>query len=497
MDRLQEYIVHHNNKGNNKLFNNTTTMADRKNLGLKSNTKKKGNASSSSSNGCTSNNALVALIVAAFLFSAATMFIVSPKVARSIAVLDNMGMGIDVPEENLRKNKKKGSAAAPATTETEIIETPAMAPLPPGAPRSSISDLVTWMLSSNDKDAKTQHAALSTLNDSPRTPLEFAPGSLSLSHASTLSHCYADPSVYGRHFNSDGSRVRVSYADEHKLIYVMLPKSGSSTARYMLENHFNAKEVNKSLKPKDYRKGRSMEGVEVISFVRDPLSRFFSQYDEAFVRTAPWVTQTPHPFPYIFENLHSYHDYEDVFCPPSTRNSRKDCLYRKSKENGTLVERLERFVQDYDGRSPFDIHLKLQVPILSSTDGEPLHITQLYNTTDSEGGWKRIAKQFLGEDAEHFGNQKQGEGVIAGRSYPRRFNSSMVSVDTQRRICELTLLDYCCLNLPLPEVCVGQHYSNNGDDEESLRELFCVLDGEGHIQPGIFPGNRRRPPVAN
>ena len=40
----------------------------------------------------------------------------------------------------------------------------------------------------------------------------------------------------------------------------------------------------------------------------DPLSRFFSQYDEAYVRTTPWQTNsnTPHPFPYLYENIHTY-----------------------------------------------------------------------------------------------------------------------------------------------------------------------------------------------
>jgi len=386
-------------------------------------------------------------------------------------------------------------------------------PLPLGVQRSTIPDLITSILSDHDIDAQTHHAGLSQLNDSPSTFLEFPPGSLSLTHAQTLKHCFADPKVYSKHLlygsRNDGSNVPVSYSDKHKLAYVMLPKSGSSTARYMMKEEFHASQEWKSLQPQSFREGMEMEGVEVMTFIRDPLKRFYSQYDEAYVRTAPWQASgnlyhinpdtkkqvTPHPFSYIYENIHTYHDYEDVFCPISTRKNRKQCIDRPSQENGTLSSRFERFAQDYDGRSPFDVHLTLQVPMMSSANGSPLHMTQIYNTTDSEGGWKRIRQQFLGENAVSIEEGEKNGGVIAGRSYPRRFNSDLVSVKTQRRICELALLDYCCLNLPLPDVCKGNHYAA-GDG--TMRGLFCVLGAggkdsrtDGLIQPGIFPDELR------
>lgn len=243
--------------------------------------------------------------------------------------------------------------------------------------------------------------------------------------------------------------------------------------------------------------------MAVITFVRDPLSRFYSQYDESYVRTAPWqkkqnpyyvdpdtkAQDAPHPFPYLYEGLNSYDDYEDVYCPIETRKSRKECKQEKTREDGTLASRFERFVGDYDGRTPFDVHMTLQATMLSSSDGLPLHVTQIYNTTDSEGGWKRIARQFLGENATLGGGVDDGGEVIAGRSYPRRFDSDLVSVETRRRICELVLIDYCCLNLPLPDVCKGRHYKGQ-EDEASNRDLFCILDRQGRIQPGMFPGKK-------
>jgi len=374
-----------------------------------------------------------------------------------------------------------GTSAGPLSSETS---TP---------PRISNSHLVTWVLTSRlggkDKDKNSMHSAYNKLKDSPSVPLEFAPGSLHLSHAETLKYCFTDPAVYKGHFmghRGDGSDVPVSYSDKYKLAYVMLPKSGSSTARQMLKDHFDAVETKKSLQQIDFNAGGKMEEVQVITFVRDPLSRFFSQYEEAYVRTAPWTRSKPHPYPYLFENINNYEEYQDIFCPPETRSipeSGKECVDKPSAENGTLASRLERFVNEYDGRNPFDVHLTLQVPMLSSENGIPLHMTQIYNTTDADNAWRNIGKQFIGANST-----LSNSGAIEGRSYPRRLKKELVSIETQRKICELALLDYCCLNLPLPSVCQGEHYR---DENGVVRGLFCKLEaragrGSERIQPGII-----------
>jgi hypothetical protein len=238
--------------------------------------------------------------------------------------------------------------------------------------------------------------------------------------------------------------------------------------------------------------------LNVITFVREPLSRFMSQYEEAYVRTAPWVKngnpyyfdpdlkqyKEEHPFPFMFENLHSYHDYEDTFCPPSTRtnpNSRKECVDKPSAENGTLTHRLERFVSEYDGRTPFDIHLSFQVPLLSNKEGYPIHVTELHNTTNAKEDWKSIAKSYLGEDHVF------KDGVIEGRSYPRRLNSKLVSAKTQKRICELALIDYCCLNFPLPSVCGDVDGAAGADKKLQCKMDYDEANKKVRIQPAIFP----------
>jgi len=149
-------------------------MAGRK-LGTGSNVlKRSGNSGSTNRNSGSTNKALVSLLLVAFAFSASTMFLISPTIARSMLALDNnMEVGGEIVMNSNQPNTKTSSVP----------------PLPPGAPRSTISDLITWMLSKRDKDAHTQHAAFSRLDDSPSTPLEFPPGSLSLTHAQTALFC--------------------------------------------------------------------------------------------------------------------------------------------------------------------------------------------------------------------------------------------------------------------------------------------------------------------
>ena len=360
--------------------------------------------------------------------------------------------------------------------------------------------LANWITkqrrSNYNNTGNTDSPPPSSLSDLLSTPLNFTPGSLPLSQLSTLQHCHVDPQFYKNHLK--GGIGQLSYSKKYNLAYILIPKSGSSTGRYMMKTEFDAVE------PRGYKAVmEAMNADNIIAFVREPLSRFYSQYDEAYVRTAPWSnTQNPyyinpnnpqktkkvHPFPFLYENLQSYQDYEDVFCPPSTRknpNNRRECLFRPSQEDGTLAKRLDRFVQEYDGRDPYDVHLILQVPKLLSknSDGTSVHITELYNTTNAENDWQLIAKKYIGQHAEFTkaGNGKKGGKVIEGRSYPRRFDKSLVSRETERRICLLALLDYCCLNFPLPSSC-----------EEDVQGLSCTMDydderGAVRVQPGVFP----------
>jgi len=429
------------------------------------------------------------------------------KIRRTRTTRDKARNTKTVPKENgddgeLGSTRKDGDDKHPDDT----------APSKTASPDAVI---LRWLRERNNKHGTTSSGTGEDLSQLLSDPQYFDPGTLPLSQLSSLQQCYADPTIYRKHF-MEGSRRRIPYSETHNLAYLLIPKSGSSTGRFMMKHEFDAVE-------RPIEIGPSLENS--IAFVREPLSRFYSQYDEAFVRTAPWHSvqnsyyrdpnndgrqMQSHPFPYLHENLESYHDYEDVFCPPSTRKSRRDCIYRASAENGTLASRLERFVMDYDGRSPFDIHLALQVPLLSDVNnGRSIYVTELHNTTNAEGDWNSIARRYLGEKAVLGENAKKNKknadkesgGVIKGRSYPRRFDAGLVGRESERRICELALLDYCCLNFPLPEVCGGSD-KRKGDDSTHGggggaigSNLSCKMDYDKEsrrirIQPGIFPQRR-------
>lgn len=209
------------------------------------------------------------------------------------------------------------------------------------------------------------------------------------------------------------------------------------------------------------------ENYTLVSFVREPLDRFYSSYDEAILRWGPWIGSTEtanrmpgvaryyrenrqrlEEHPYLYEGINTYEDYVNLFCHSSKKDGRCDEEAHAVPANGglTLIQRFERFVSDYDGTRPFDNHLRCQVPYLvDGRDGLPLPVSTLYDAKDAEGGWRRIANGL--------GVVIPEGGLEVVRGAPRRFDTSRVSNATRERICRLVALDYCCLNIELPEVC--------------------------------------------
>ena len=195
--------------------------------------------------------------------------------------------------------------------------------------------------------------------------LRFEPGTLNLTSQETLSYCYSDTTIYKRHFPSS-SRLVTSISDTHMLIYIMLPKSASSSARWIMDNVLDASDTPLSGLGNELNPGGEYENYTTLTFVRDPLSRFYSSYDEVFLRFGPWMKKRQgkffkryqefdHPFPYLYANMTELEDYHNAFCPKSLGFGKKKCLQGETNENGTLAMRFERFVWDYDGVSPFDL----------------------------------------------------------------------------------------------------------------------------------------------
>lgn len=338
--------------------------------------------------------------------------------------------------------------------------------------------------------------------DEQQQRLRFLPGTLSLTQTETLSHCYSDPDIYGHHFNKRKTRG-IPISLKHKLVFIMIAKSGSSTGRWVMNNVLEAEELKVHKDLLELSPGGKYEDFSAIAFVRDPLSRFYSSYDEVFYRYGPWmkvterrgrfgswakhISQFDHPHAYLYDNMTSYKDFQDTFCPPKfIPEGERDralkvpsprvhnwCSDQPTRENGTLAARFERFVWQYDGLEPWDVHLNLQVPMLSNQNtGRPARVDEVLNTEISIKNWDHIVARY--------GQTLPESENLNARSIPRRFNPKLVSIETKRRICQIAAIDYCCLNLKLPTEC-----NDKGVD------VSCALDKDGQgdyrIQPWSHP----------
>mmetsp|Transcript_24070 Transcript_24070/g.58126 ORF Transcript_24070/g.58126 Transcript_24070/m.58126 type:complete len:455 (+) Transcript_24070:197-1561(+) len=321
--------------------------------------------------------------------------------------------------------------------------------------------------------------------------LRFHPGNLNLTQPQVLHHCYADPSVYKLHYPSSDRQVTF-ISDTYNLALLMIPKSGSSTGRWVMEHVLDSKSA--GLNPTGDELHTKYKDHTVVIFVRDPLSRFYSQYDEVFLRYGPWmkkregkawqhVKNFDHPYPYLYENMTDWEDYEYSFCPrdfPPDRvlhgtvaHRTHWCARQQTHENGTLAKRFERFIHDYDGVSPWDLHLHLQVPHISNKyTGRPRRVDEIYNTKHTVQNWEYIVNWY--------GQSLPKTGQFNARSVPRRFDASLISPKTKKRICKLSAIDYCCLNMELPPEC-----------SDEMIAISCSLDqndqGELRIQPWLHP----------
>jgi hypothetical protein len=321
-----------------------------------------------------------------------------------------------------------------------------------------------------------------------KNAFKFAPGSLLLSAADTFQHCYVNMTTYGAHI-PEGKSLLAAVSDEYNLIYRNIPKSSSSTGRHVIQDFLGGED--RRVKHDDLIAMVHDEGYDLISFVREPLNRFYSSYDEAFFRIGPWmgfgeiVADKPRvkkwyyenkwrvdKYPYLFEGMQSIFDFRKFYCPPEilTKGKGQKCNEVPSIDDGTLTKRFEKFVSDYDGLDPFDVHLHLQVSNLVFPGGEPIPLTRLYNATDAEKEWQRIA--------ESKGLKIDDGDITHGRKITRRFNVDLVSDATKRKICKLLALDYCCLNIKLPEVCK----SDSNDDPNGVYCKMRETDGKVTIE---------------
>jgi hypothetical protein len=312
--------------------------------------------------------------------------------------------------------------------------------------------------------------------------IKYKPGLLHLNHATALQHCYINTTIYAGHISPTPQSL-VSLSTKYKLIYRNNPKSSSSSARHAMQDYFHGQD--KRMKHDELEHRVHTLNYTMVSFIRDPLNRFYSSYDEAYFRMGPWMGSGPivddkprvkaqyydnkwkmDVYPYLYTNMSSIDDYRSYYCPSTILQQGRyfDCNTVPSIDTGELLGRFTKFVTDYNGTYPFDIHLNLQVSNFIYPNGSPMPLTRIYNSNETEAGWVHIGNTV---GVSHIPIDE----MTHGRKISRRFNISDVSRNTKRKICHLMALDYCCLNIQLPIECDNNDDADNDDDT-----VYCTME---------------------
>ena len=162
----------------------------------------------------------------------------------------------------------------------------------------------------------------------------FLPGSLAMPRAQILKKCYADPVQYSSHFGalcsvSERSKCFVGLLARslHKITHAIsrfkiacrtIPKSASSTNRYLLCDRFlttcsplilenNRHILRDQLDASECDCGACVKSDYYrTAFVRNPLTRFFAQYEEMTARRLDNAQSIPEKFRAYISDLPSY-----------------------------------------------------------------------------------------------------------------------------------------------------------------------------------------------
>ena len=212
----------------------------------------------------------------------------------------------------------------------------------------------------------------------------------------------------------------------------------------MMNNHFNAKQLSCT---SNYTQS---DEYFRFTFVREPTSRFISAYQETLSRLGWNKKGKPDLVP---EKYHAF------LAPYQNKTS------VKQMSPAAYTKAFKTFVQDYDALYPFEGHMRLQTPriIRPSDRGE---IDEIMDTGEMDEFWSSLAKRVLSpmDEEPQEEEKEQPQQIKARHIYSRGslMNMSMIDEGTKRQICQLTALDYCCLNYPLPRECSGAYSSDDG-----------------------------------
>ena len=266
----------------------------------------------------------------------------------------------------------------------------------------------------------------------------FLPGTVRLSTLEAYSRCYANPDIFGSHFDKIGRNMcSVSQlSPDRSLIYYMIEKSASSTTRKFMSDSFRVKEQWCPVKVKE---GTNQSQYEKhFTVVREPSSRFVSQYQETMLRVSLHNRTIPA----------QYSKFLDVANLTAINHLYWD-LYGSEKGASLAVQMMNQFVNDYDNELPFDIHLRLQIPhLVDPKTGRTRPLDKLLELNENlPDALQRLSR----------GDSRDLEQSQVGNHRPGRnkdvLNLEALSSTARQKICKLNSLDYCCLNFELPEDC--------------------------------------------
>eukprot|EP00494_Astrolonche_serrata_P025999 UN26260 len=171
--------------------------------------------------------------------------------------------------------------------------------------------------------------------------------------------CYAEPGFSDTHRGKSQCVV----SDKYKLIFYLVPKTGSSTNRIIFREKFEGSDGNVFCKDKQSAERRAYRAMTTI---RDPYSRFFSSYMEAEFRAVK--SDGPHDMKKF--------DWWDLDDPQERFYKFVDYWY----ENGMA--------------KTLDTHLRLQAPMLSWYDGSMHRLDYLLDIENIDDRWDELTELF-------------------------------------------------------------------------------------------------------
>jgi len=286
--------------------------------------------------------------------------------------------------------------------------------------RSRVLDHLTMVTHSDIKSNKTSI----TRNQEQRgtrskTDGVFIPGSLNLTRFEAYQRCYVDPTLYKHSFETPHN----SYvSEENGLIYAQIVKAGSSAIRLRMksfshENSMRCDNMNHS----------RYAAFQTFTFTREPTSRFVSGFQETIFR---W--QATGVVPPTEELKEFYNSYKNISL---------------STDHDNVLDALESFVTNHSiGYTLPNKHLELQITSILRPDCPRLDA--IYNLEDLNS----VFDKFLTERGMNASSRDFDKKIYETKLH---LNISRVSRKVKRKICQLSALDYCCLNYRLPPECEG------------------------------------------